>query len=411
MAFNPFNWYTGLVGKIGNGLGKAVGKIGGAITKGLGFGDTLKEGWENITGQTNARELNEAQLDFAKQNLDAQIAMNRENNAFNRQQAIDMFNLESDYNSPINQLNRLRAAGLNPAVAYGQGGAGVTGQTNASTPSSSGSGISAVMPSAVPIPSSGGFMLEALRAASGVVKDLAGASQNNAEARKILAMIPAELKGLELDNELKEFTNYWKPYELEANLKKLNKGISLLDEQITNAQKEGFKIDSEVALNNALEQLHIKEKEWLPYKTYWSAYLDKKTAELNEEKVNTEKSVQDVNKAQVPVLGSEVGLNKSQTALNNQLTKLYKETTTKEAFINKLNDKTFFDQVDKIVADAKKAEADQKNAEATYDVIQKQIESMKWQIQQGQNDAAWYTWNHGILPVLQSVLGLFKFVP
>lgn len=50
-------------------------------------------------------------------------------NAWNAQQAqvayqrqIQMFNLQNDYNSPVNQIARLRAAGVNPNLAFSNGG-------------------------------------------------------------------------------------------------------------------------------------------------------------------------------------------------------------------------------------------------------------------------------------------------
>lgn len=49
----------------------------------------------------------------------------------NRQFALEMWNKNNEYNTPLNQMNRLKEAGLNPNLMYGQGTTG-----NASAPAS-----------------------------------------------------------------------------------------------------------------------------------------------------------------------------------------------------------------------------------------------------------------------------------
>lgn len=109
--------------------------IGGSIIKGaaglLGslFGskkqyDSTKE--TNATNLQIARETNQMQLD----------AM-REQNAFNRDSAIEMFNMENAYNTPEAQRERLLNAGFNPAVAMSNGGVGAS-MASASAPTSAG---------------------------------------------------------------------------------------------------------------------------------------------------------------------------------------------------------------------------------------------------------------------------------
>lgn len=53
----------------------------------------------------------------------------RDQNAFN----VDMWNRQNEYNLPINQMNRLKEAGINPALAYTNG---VSGNSATSAPSS-----------------------------------------------------------------------------------------------------------------------------------------------------------------------------------------------------------------------------------------------------------------------------------
>lgn len=64
------------------------------------------------------KSLNQ-QRDLFNKSLSHQISMQREQNAFNEEQAWKMFNAENEYNSPQEQLNRAISAGLNPMTVAG----------------------------------------------------------------------------------------------------------------------------------------------------------------------------------------------------------------------------------------------------------------------------------------------------
>lgn len=74
---------------------------------------------------------------WAKENNELAVKMMREQNQFNRNSALEMFNLENEYNTPANQAKRMLEAGLNPAVAL-QNGAVNQGNSNAAAPSAGG---------------------------------------------------------------------------------------------------------------------------------------------------------------------------------------------------------------------------------------------------------------------------------
>lgn len=57
----------------------------------------------------------------SKRNLDAQMAWESAESEKQRQWNLDMWNMQNAYNSPREQMERLRAAGLNPNMAYGSG--------------------------------------------------------------------------------------------------------------------------------------------------------------------------------------------------------------------------------------------------------------------------------------------------
>ena len=70
----------------------------------LGVANTFSQ------AQTNAQNM-----EMNERNNRLQIALQYQQNQFNQQ----MWNQNNIYNSPVNQMDRLRKAGLNPALAYG----------------------------------------------------------------------------------------------------------------------------------------------------------------------------------------------------------------------------------------------------------------------------------------------------
>ena len=81
-------------------------KFGGALIQGVG---SLLGGGINALSQSSANRANMRLLE--------------RQNQFN----IDQWNRENEYNSPIRQMERLKAAGLNPNLVYGEG---VTGNSS-----------------------------------------------------------------------------------------------------------------------------------------------------------------------------------------------------------------------------------------------------------------------------------------
>lgn len=79
--------------------------------------------WSGLAGAaaSGIANLVGAGLGAASQNsnTDKAIAAQREENALAYQRNIEQWQRENDYNSPVNQIARLRAAGLNPNLAYG----------------------------------------------------------------------------------------------------------------------------------------------------------------------------------------------------------------------------------------------------------------------------------------------------
>ena len=89
-------------------LGSGLNLVGGLISS--VFGGSQQWKYQQRQNAWNAEQV-------AKQN-----AWNAQQSQIAYQRQIQMFNMQNDYNSPVNQIARLRAAGVNPNLAYSNGG-------------------------------------------------------------------------------------------------------------------------------------------------------------------------------------------------------------------------------------------------------------------------------------------------
>ncbi|WP_373233771.1 hypothetical protein [Parabacteroides sp. D26] len=99
-----------IVGGIISGVGSLLGGIGSSAMNNKAVQDT-----------------NKANMEIAK--YQAQWQQQENEKAYQR--SLNMWNLQNEYNSPTQQMARIRAAGLNPNLVYGNG---VTGNSAGSTP-------------------------------------------------------------------------------------------------------------------------------------------------------------------------------------------------------------------------------------------------------------------------------------
>ena len=97
----------------------------GGIVAGVGslFGGLGSSAMNNKAVQ----DTNKANMEIAK--YQAQWQQQENEKAYQR--SLNMWNLQNEYNSPTQQMARIRAAGLNPNLVYGNG---VTGNSAGSTP-------------------------------------------------------------------------------------------------------------------------------------------------------------------------------------------------------------------------------------------------------------------------------------
>ena len=98
--------------------------LGGIVA---GVGSLLGGVGSSAMNNKAVRDTNKANMEIAK--YQAQWQQQENEKAYQR--SLNMWNLQNEYNSPTQQMARIRAAGLNPNLVYGNG---VTGNSSGSTP-------------------------------------------------------------------------------------------------------------------------------------------------------------------------------------------------------------------------------------------------------------------------------------
>lgn len=98
--------------------------LGGIVA---GVGSLLGGLGSSAMNNKAVQDTNKANMEIAK--YQAQWQQQENEKAYQR--SLEMWNLQNEYNSPTQQMARIRAAGLNPNLVYGNG---VTGNSAGSTP-------------------------------------------------------------------------------------------------------------------------------------------------------------------------------------------------------------------------------------------------------------------------------------
>lgn len=172
---------AGAAGKTGfwnSAAGQATASAGMSMAAGAGTG--LFSGWTSGKQQKRAHKYN---LEY----MDKQFQQSKEAAALNQQYAKDMF----DYTSYENQRKHMEAAGLNPALMYGMGGA-AGGSASGGGQASGGS-----LPSTNPVTAGaqyGQMSLSAMSLMSEIAKNNAQANKDNAQAEKTKGVDTEEAK-------------------------------------------------------------------------------------------------------------------------------------------------------------------------------------------------------------------------
>lgn len=140
------------------------------------------------------QETNASNLEAVNATNQAQMELAGQTNQWQREEWLRQFNLENEYNLPVNQMNRYRQAGINPALAMG----GNLVDATASSPAQPQGHMASLMPFQAIAPQMNFDWLQNINS-DAVVKS-AQADLLRAQATKTRS----ETEGQGLDNRLKE---------------------------------------------------------------------------------------------------------------------------------------------------------------------------------------------------------------
>lgn len=238
--------------------------IAGAISGGTSLLDSLFR--RSDTKRTNAanlqiaRETNANSMQIARENNQAQLNALRENNAFNRDMALEMFNLENEYNTPAHQKQLLLEAGLNPATMYQNGASQAV--SDASTPSAASSGISSSMPNLVtPHMETPPSVTSALFANVGqfaeALSKISSSKLNDAQRNKLSATLDAELQNLLADKANKDANTAWT--KLQTTLEQIY-GSSQRNAELHKTIQDVYKTYNEAMLASSRNETEKAQK-------------------------------------------------------------------------------------------------------------------------------------------------------
>lgn len=224
----------GLAGGIKGGIAGGIGNLLGGIFG--GGGSSFKD----------QKKLMELQNQYEQGNMKYQSELNEAAAKANQQRMIDYFNLTAQYNSAEQQKERLKEAGLNPALMYGQGGSGGSG--TGATGGAQAAGVGLAQSQAVGM----GLQLKSIAAQTKLAE--ANAAKAYAEAEKISGVDTEKTK-----SEIESISQGIK--ESDTRIKDLLSGIPSKEQSyyIGKAQERMFESISD--LNSITGELNLKNKE------------------------------------------------------------------------------------------------------------------------------------------------------
>lgn len=297
-----------------------AGGIASSLISGYASNKNTKD--TNKTNLQISRENNALQQKIAKENNQLQVDMMRENNAYSRDLALEMFNLENDYNSPGAQKERLLEAGINPYSMMNGGNVANTGDI--STPSSAGSSVSPSMPSFVTPkmetpPSILGAMFGNFESITRSLSNLSSSGLNEAQRTKISSLLTAELdhllksnENLQVSNQVKKFAfeldKFFQPLERDKGLEKVaNEAYKIYQDGLLAAAKQDTE-KAEQLFKDAQMKLTKAESNKIDKLLPFLVSAQEETVNLIKEEQNTEKSKQASNYASANLSNAYAGL-------------------------------------------------------------------------------------------------------
>lgn len=291
-----------------------AGKVAEAAAPFLGFAGSI---FGSSQESKNVKATNETQLQIARENNSAQERMLEYNNKFNRMAALEMFNLENEYNSPANMRRLLEEGGFNPATMYNNGSA--VAQSDASTPQAASSGITPSMPNLTPPPSTIGAMFGQFESLTRALGNLSNSSLAQAQKNRLSKLLGAEFDKMVADANNAQLENEWNKFKFDLdkiNLKRKQ------EQEIQELISRVFKNYSDGGASHALVALHEAETR-----------LSDSKFKMNEE----QRPILLDNLRRIGrVYESEVEVNRSQKSLNEANASKTKSETRSVDILNKI---------------------------------------------------------------------------
>ncbi len=214
--------------------------IGDLATGGAGLVGSILNG---IFSSNAVKSQNKTNLQIARETNQNQINLMRENNAFNKQSAIDMFNLEANYNSPYNQVQRLREAGLNPAVLMEGNTSSTSGNTNGSTPSASAT-PSLYAPTAQAVPSVLSGLFQNMESVAKIIETVSKSNLERSQKVDILSKLKPTIENMQSETAKNQAQTHLT--NVQTTLAEISKNFAVRKEALLLAE-----LVSNIALNSA----------------------------------------------------------------------------------------------------------------------------------------------------------------
>lgn len=249
------------MGDFGFGATFGLGALGDIAS---GISDTLFGGIKARRQWKYQRKQMALQQEYNEKNMAIQQGYNEKNMAMQREAELDAWNRENEYNNPAAVRARYEAAGISPQAALGGGATGAGLATSMDTPSSSNPSSSS--PSGGADYSGGSGHSQGILSGAVAVKQLQSLDQqieesksrarkNDAETAGINldnAIKPLIAKGLDLDNQSKEYSNIIKSVQAKWADIMAAKDVAKRDVEIQNLYAD---------LDNAIADKGLKQEE------------------------------------------------------------------------------------------------------------------------------------------------------
>lgn len=288
----------GLTGGITGGITGAVGSLIGGLFG--GNGSSIKD----------QKEIMKLQNQYEQGNMKYQSELNELAAEANQQRMIDYFNMTAQYNSASSQKQRLKEAGLNPALMYGSAGSGGAGTGGTGGAQAAGAGLAQSQAVAM------GLQLKSIAAQTKLAE--ANASKAYAEAEKISGVDTQKTK-----SEIENITQGIK--ESDTRIKDLLAGIPSKEQSYYIGKAQEKMLESISDLNSITGELNLKNKEKVAMEVH---VLTKTYSKLESEIQNIDADT-DTKRELLKYIGekvkSEINLNIAKAYQTSQLGNLNKE--------------------------------------------------------------------------------------